>query len=145
MLNNIINFDKLKSLNSSKLLAGISIIMLNLGSRYLVLDLSDSTQKLLKLSIVRRITLFCVFFLGTRDIQLSFILTAVFIVISGGLFNEKSQMCILPENLKGNKISEAEYKDAIIIVKKYESQKGNNISQHNDLAYSNIVQNNIVS
>lgn len=137
MLNNIIDFNKVQSLNSSKLLAGISIIMLNLGSRYLILDLSEGTQQILKLSIVRRITLFCIFFLGTRDIKMSFILTAVFIILSGGLLNEKSKLCILPESqisklANAEKVTEKQANEARIILDKYKIQKNNELVKKND-------------
>ena len=58
---------KLDDLDNNKLLAGISIVMLNIGSRYIVLDLSENTKQLLQLSIIRRLTLFCIFYLGTRS------------------------------------------------------------------------------
>jgi hypothetical protein len=137
MLNNIIDFNSVQSLNSSKLLAGISIIMLNLGSRYLILDLSEGAQQILKLSIVRRITLFCIFFLGTRDIKISFILTAAFIILSGGLFNEKSKLCILSDNVitkleKSQNVTDAQYNEAHIILKKYKTQQNNVLVYKND-------------
>ena len=47
---------KIDDLDNNKLLAGISIVMLNIGSRYLVLDLSENTKQILQLSIIRRIT-----------------------------------------------------------------------------------------
>ena len=62
---------KLDDLDNNKLLAGISIVMLNIGSRYIVLDLSENTKQLLQLSIIRRLTLFCIFYLGTRSFKLS--------------------------------------------------------------------------
>ena len=70
---NSTNFN-LNSLDNNKLLAGISIVMLNIGSRYLVLDISDSTKELLQLSIIRRVTLFCIFYLGTRSFKMSILL-----------------------------------------------------------------------
>jgi hypothetical protein len=137
MLNNIIDFNKLQSLNSSKLLVGISMIMLNLGSRYLILDLSEGTQQILKLSIVRRITLFCVFFLGTRDIKISFILTAAFIILSSGLFNENSKLCVLSKSQKdklanAEKVTEKQVHDARTTLEKYKTQQNNDLIKKNN-------------
>lgn len=115
----------LKSLDNNKLLAGISIVMLNIGSRYLVLDLSENTKQLLQLSIIRRITLFCIFYLGTRNFKMSILLTAGFIIISAGLFNEDSMFCVLPQTGKPKKekekkpISMEEYKSALETVNNY--------------------------
>ena len=116
----------LKSLDNNKLLAGISIVMLNIGSRYLVLDLSENTKQLLQLSIIRRITLFCIFYLGTRNFKMSILLTAGLVIISAGLFNEKSRFCVLPQTgqLKKSKekkmpVSMEEYKSALETVNNY--------------------------
>ena len=38
--------------------------------------------------------------MGTRDIVMSLLLTAAFIIISEHLFNEESDYCILPASLK---------------------------------------------
>tara|TARA_B100000700_G_scaffold326920_1_gene439908 strand:- start:2485 stop:2850 length:366 start_codon:yes stop_codon:yes gene_type:complete len=115
----------LKSLDNNKLLAGISIVMLNIGSRYLVLDLSENTKQLLQLSIIRRITLFCIFYLGTRNFKMSILLTAGFVIISAGLFNEDSKFCVLPQTGKPKKekekkpVSMEEYKSALETVNNY--------------------------
>lgn len=115
----------LNSLDNNKLLAGISIVMLNIGSRYLVLDLSENTKELLQLSIIRRITLFCIFYLGTRSFKMSILLTAGFVIISAGLFNEKSKYCVLPQtekqkkNVQQKNVSIEEYKKALETVNNY--------------------------
>jgi hypothetical protein len=113
---------KIDDLDNNKLLAGISIVMLNIGSRYLVLDLSENTKQILQLSIIRRITLFCIFYLGTRSFKMSILLTAAFIIISAGLFNEKSRFCILPKTDKKitkKKVTMEEYKHALETVNNY--------------------------
>ena len=78
----------LDNFNSNKYLLGISLLMLNIGSKYLIVDLSNSTQQLLKLKIIRRFTIFSIFFIGTRNVSTSIILTGFFIIFSEGLFNE---------------------------------------------------------
>jgi len=116
----------LDNFNSNKYLLGISLLMLNIGSKYLIVDLSNSTQQLLKLKIIRRFTIFSIFFIGTRNVSTSIILTGFFIIFSEGLFNENSKYFILPKKMKDKKdISEDEYKYAQEIVKKYEEQDNN--------------------
>ena len=125
------NLKNITKLNKSKLLSGITLLLLNIGSKYLILDISKGSQALLKLKIIRRLTLFSIFFVGTRDIILSFLLTSVFIIFSNGLFNEKSKYCILPKNMKENKVSEQEYNEAIKTIKEYKNND-NNGEKNND-------------
>tara|TARA_Y100000389_G_scaffold43467_1_gene38093 strand:+ start:40 stop:492 length:453 start_codon:yes stop_codon:yes gene_type:complete len=125
------NLKNITKLNKSKLLSGITLLLLNIGSKYLILDISKSSQALLKLKIIRRLTLFSIFFVGTRDIILSFLLTSAFIIFSNGLFNEKSKYCILPKNIKENKVSEQEYNEAIKTIKEYKNND-NNDEKNND-------------
>ena len=125
------NLKNITKLNKSKLLSGITLLLLNIGSKYLILDISKGSQALLKLKIIRRLTLFSIFFVGTRDIILSFLLTSAFIIFSNGLFNEKSKYCILPKNIKENKVSEQEYNEAIKTIKEYKNND-NNGEKNND-------------
>ena len=67
------------------------MLMLNLGSRYIVHELADTDEEYRKYILVRRVAVFAVCFIGTRDIIVSLILTAAFIVFSTGLFRGKSQ------------------------------------------------------
>ena len=121
---NLKNFN-LDSLDNNKLLAGVSLVMLNIGSKYLILDISDSTKELLQLSIIRRLTLFCIFYLGTRNFKMSVLLTAGFVIISAGLFNENSKFCILSNKTDKKKkekkkpVTMEEYKSALEVVNNY--------------------------
>jgi len=87
-------------LNNSKLFAGIIMILLNLGSRFIVMELSDTHEEFLNNVIIRRIIVFTVVFTATRDIVTSLILTGAFIILVSGLFNENSKYCILPKKPK---------------------------------------------
>jgi hypothetical protein len=80
----------LKFLNSSPFFIGIMMLLLNLGSRYIVHELADTDEEYRKYILVRRFAVFAVCFIGTRDIIVSLILTAAFIVFSTGLFHGKS-------------------------------------------------------
>jgi hypothetical protein len=89
-----------EKLNNSKLFAGIIMIILNLGSRYIVMELSETHEEFFNNVIIRRIIVFTVVFTATRDIVTSLILTGVFIILVSGLFNEHSNYCILPQKPK---------------------------------------------
>ena len=87
----------LESINSNKYFVGIIMILLNLGSRYISLELSKIHENFLGSLIVRRLIVFTVVFTATRDIWVSIILTASFIILVSGLFNEKSKYCMIPK------------------------------------------------
>ena len=92
-----------KALNSSKFLTGIIVILINVGSRYVDFGFSKTQEHALRTAITREIILFAAIFMATRDLILSFILTASFIIMANYVFNEESSLCIMPETM--NKIS----------------------------------------
>ena len=109
-------------LNNNKYLLGIAMIIFNIGSKFLVIDISKSYENLLKSKIVRRLTLFSIFFVATRDIYISFILTAAFVVMTMNLFNDESYFCILPNSFRDNIYTKEEYDLAKRIIKGYEAK-----------------------
>ncbi len=120
-------FDKyFLALNENKIFIGISMLLLNLGSRFLIEELSESQEDLFNNKVFRRIILFCVIFIATKDIQTSFLLTAAFIVFVQGLFNENSKYCIMRKSNFANKgISKEEYNKAKKLVDRYEKHQKN--------------------
>lgn len=128
----------LSSLNNSKFFAGVVMLMLNIGSKYITIKLSKSQEALLRNSIARIILIFAISWLGTRDVVTAFILTASFVAMTDFLFNENSNFCILPERWKqfedvldtnnDNTISDEEVQKAIRILeeakkKEYKQQQ----------------------
>ena len=109
-------------LNNNKYLLGIAMIIFNIGSKFLVIDISKSYENLLKSKIVRRLTLFSIFFVATRDIYISFILIAAFVVMTMNLFNDESYFCILPNSFRDNIYTKEEYDLAKRIIKGYEDK-----------------------
>ena len=87
-------------INNSKLLAGLGMILLNIISKYVVIDLSNSQIAFIRNTITREILIFVIAFVGTRDLFLSLFLTATFVILSGTIFNENSKFCVIPEKYK---------------------------------------------
>jgi hypothetical protein len=87
-------------LNSNKFFAGIVMLTLNIGSRFVTIDLSKSTEQYLKYSVTRQILIFAICWMGTRDIYISLGLTAVFVILADHLFNHDSRFCIVPSSYK---------------------------------------------
>jgi spore coat protein CotF len=84
------------NLNNSRYFAGLMMIILNVGSKYITIELSKTQEQYLRNTLGRQILLFSIFWVGTRDIVTSFVMTAVFVVLSDYLLNENSKLCIVP-------------------------------------------------
>ena len=126
----------IKSLNDSKLLSGLIMIILNVGSKYIEMGFSKTQEEALRNGLARELLIFSVAFMGTRDIILSLLITAAFITLSNYLLNEQSKFCLIPNHLrkialqvdtnKDGFVSDEEERNAIEILKKAELQKTRN-------------------
>jgi hypothetical protein len=120
-------------LNNSKFFAGIVMILLNIGSKFITIQFSKSTEEYLKLNITKQILVFAMAWMGTRDIYTALVLTAVFTILSDHLFNEESPYCCVPEKYRilaklvdennDTDISEQEINDAIMVLEKAKREK----------------------
>jgi hypothetical protein len=87
-------------LNNSKFFAGVVMILLNIGSKFITIQFSKSTEEYMKWSIGKEILVFAMAWMGTRDIYAALGLTAVFTILSDYLFNEDSKLCIVPQKYR---------------------------------------------
>jgi len=120
-------------LNNSKFFAGIVMILLNVGSKFIAIQFSRSTEEYLKMNITKQILVFAMAWMGTRDIYTGLILTAVFTVLSDHLFNEESPYCLVPDKFRilskiidtneDGLVSEQEINNAISILEKAKREK----------------------
>lgn len=127
----------IQNINNSKFFAGIAMIMLNIGSRYVTIDISKSQEKFLKNTLARQLLIFAIAWLGSRDLFVSLILTFLFVILTDYLMNEKSNLCILPKHLreledvidtnKDGVIDDNEITKAIELLEKAKKQKRNTL------------------
>ena len=87
-------------LNNSLFFAGVVMIMLNIGARYIELKLDPSTENFLKTALSKELLVFSVCWMGTRDLVMALILTAVFVVLADYGLNANSKYCIMPEKYR---------------------------------------------
>jgi hypothetical protein len=92
--------ESINSLNHNVYFAGLMMLFLNVGSRYVTIQLSKNQQDILHSTIAKQFIIFTMAWVATRDIITALGLTAVFHVLVSHLFNEESKFCILPENLR---------------------------------------------
>lgn len=122
-------------LNTSPLLAGLAMLMLNIGSKYVEVGFSKSQEQALRAGLAREMLIFAMVYMGTKDIVLSIIMTASFIVLSDHFFNEESSLCVCPAYLKkirmelnkDDKISDEEVERARKILIQADQQRSNGI------------------
>ena len=87
-------------LNNSKFFAGVVMILLNVGSKFISIQFSKSTEEYMKYAVSKQILVFAMAWMGTRDIYTALGLTAVFTILSEYLFNEESLLCIVPQKYR---------------------------------------------
>lgn len=120
-------------LNNSKFFAGVIMILLNVGSKFISIQFSRSTEEYMKFSLSKQLLVFAMAWMGTRDIYTALGLTAVFTILSEHLFNEESHLCVVPPEYRIlNKlidtnedgiVSETELAAAISVLEKAKREK----------------------
>ena len=134
-------------LNNSKFFAGVIMILLNVGSKFISIQFSRSTEEYLKMNITKQILVFAMAWMGTRDIYTGLVLTAVFTILSDHLFNEESPYCIVPKKFRvltklidtdeNGIVSETEINTAIAILEKAKQNKRKTEQRHSFLLFNN--------
>ena len=120
-------------LNNSKFFAGIVMILLNVGSKFITIQFSKSTEEYMKWSVSKQLLIFAMAWMGTRDIYAALGLTAVFTILSEILFNEESNLCIVPHKYRvlhkladtnnDGAVSDVELSAAIAVLEKAKREK----------------------
>jgi hypothetical protein len=82
------------SINSNPYFIGIMMLLLNLGGRFLSLEVSKGQEKFLSDPMIRRFLLFVVLFVATRNVLVAAGLTIIVVILLGYLLNENSDMYI---------------------------------------------------
>jgi hypothetical protein len=80
--------------NTNPYFIGIMMLLLNLGGRFISLEVTKKQEQFLQHPWIRRILIFTVFFVATRNIWVAFWLTVTVVLFLGYLFNENSALCI---------------------------------------------------
>jgi hypothetical protein len=136
-------------LNSNKFFAGVVMILLNIGSRYITLNISRSSEEYLKMGVTRQLLVFTMAWMGTRDIYHALILTVVFIMLSDFAFNDESPFCCVPQKYRvlhkladannDGVVSEAELNKAINTLEKSKREKNKQQVRQNFMMYGNYM------
>ena len=139
-----------KSLNNNKFFAGLIMIILNIGSKYITIKFSKTQEAYLRNVLGRQALIFAVAFMATKDIYMSLVILFIFVILADYIFNDESKFCIIPQKYRqemkdlldkdgDGKVSEDEINDAIKVLKQakkttdYKSQRQNYTTFMNNL------------
>jgi len=84
------------------------MLVLNLGGRFLSLEISKGQEQVLSDPIIRRFLLFVVLFIATRNVLVAAGLTVIVIILLGYLLNENSDLCIFRSTAQKREESKVE-------------------------------------
>ena len=84
------------TVNNSKLFAGIMMIFINVGSKFIPVQFSKSAEEYLRHHVSKPMVVFAMAWLGTRDIYTALLLMVLVVLLSDVLFNEDCAYCIVP-------------------------------------------------
>lgn len=126
-------------LNNSAVFAGLVMLIMNVGSRYVQINLSESTEEYLKHILKKEILVFAIAWMGTRNIYYSLVITTCFSLLADHFTNEESEYCMLPAHFKELRklngdatkaqtefVSDVEINKAIGVLEKAKRQKERN-------------------
>jgi hypothetical protein len=109
------------------------MILLNVGSKFISIQFSKSTEEYMKFSLSKQLLVFAMAWMGTRDIYISLGLTAVFTILSEHLFNEESSLCVVPPEYRvlhklidtngDGEVTDMELSAAIAVLEKAKREK----------------------
>ena len=123
------------NLNTSTFFAGFIMIILNIGSRYINLDLKSSTESWIKYLMSKEVLVFAVSWMGTRSIYYALVITACFSIVVDHLMNVDSQYCVIPSKFRDlhtmteekhgpeKKVSDLEISNALHTLEKAKKEK----------------------
>jgi len=136
------------SLNDNKFFIGVLMITLNILSKYVEIKFTKTQEAYFKNNLIRQLFIFAVLWSGTRDIYVSLLMTAIFIVLADYLFNEESHFCVIPKHWSSKmkqaidtdgdgKISNEEIENAIQILNRAKEDRVGNEQKHHYVSFVN--------
>ena len=82
------------AINTNPYFIGLMMLLLNLGGRFLGMEISKEQEKLFQNPWIRRGLVFTVLFVATRNVFVAAIMTVFVLLVMSFLFNENSDLCL---------------------------------------------------
>ena len=86
----------INTLNTNPYFIGMLMLVLNLGGRFLSMELTEKQEAFLQQRWLRPFLFFTVIFIATRNLAVAFWMTLALFLLLWILANEKSPFCIIP-------------------------------------------------
>ena len=129
----------LENIASNKYFIGIIMIVMNIGARFLIDELTPEQKKMVNTQNFRRFIIFCSFFAATRDLLSAVTLTIIFILFISEIFTDEEDM----KNKKKKKITatdiQNELNSVINKVRMMEEGKGENEIEEKEIVEKEII------
>ncbi len=84
----------LGKISSSPYTIALAIFLLNIGGRFLPAEITKGQEAILNQPWFRRLLIYVIFFVATRNLVTAFLCGSVTILLVGYLFNENSSICL---------------------------------------------------
>lgn len=109
-------------INTNPYIIGMFMLLLNLGGRFLALELTKKQEAFLQAAWVRPFIFFTVIFIATRNIVAAFWVTLFFFFIIWVVANENSSFCMIPSwcgDVKESEVAKDTYETNIQTLKAF--------------------------
>jgi hypothetical protein len=80
--------------NTNPYFIGLMMLLLNLGGRFIGMEISKEQERIFQHPWVRRALIFTVLFVATRNIFVALIMTFLVLLLLSFLLNENSDLCL---------------------------------------------------
>lgn len=97
----------LEKISKSPAMIGLAVLIINLGGRYIATDITQYDEKVLNNKFMKKLTIFSIAFLSTRDIRYSVIIVLLYTILFNPLglaykIMRKTQNSLNPFNIISN-------------------------------------------
>jgi hypothetical protein len=91
--------------NTNPYFIGLMMLLLNLGGRFIGMEISKEQERIFQHPWVRRALIFTVLFVATRNIFVALIMTFLVLLLLSFLLNENSDLCLWKRDTGKPKVS----------------------------------------
>ena len=105
--------DSFSCINENKYIIGLTMIMLNIGARFIIDELDDDLRKIISNTVVRRVVIFCSFFMATKDLFTAVVLTIIFVILINEVFAKELEELEESDEKKGGSYNKNELEKTI--------------------------------
>ncbi len=82
---------RLDQISENKVFIGLLMLLVNVGARFIIEELSDSHRAIVKGDNFRKIVIFASVFMATRDIFIALIVTFMFVILINEVLDSKEE------------------------------------------------------